>query len=802
MGGLTDNNADSFRELESSWDDLKSSGGELLSMVFMPLNRVLATTLGLINGLIHKFNAIYSAAMKFGAGGPFDGVSTDKLLKSYNQYKKEYAKNLSIVEQASSPANSYRRSGTILNDAQIMAAKQSLNYAKQNMNAVEKELNRRSQVLIKSAKTTAKEIQDSVKKIWDSFIPGFGGSTKSLNGVSRHFSSSPDIFSGFSDGLKDITDTLVNVDDDLGSFYDDIDTGIDKFIQATEESNKLKKAWEDLSSSTSAVFTGFDIVKAQKALTPEKFLSGALNFFPSGYGFADILSKPKTDLNKSDKDNLSNIIADAITEGFNRADFSNFTKTLGNILSSILSRSVSSRFPTVSAGGAVNWGNLGVNMAVSAGLNWLKSPGRPFGGYVEHGKERIQQAADLKTNLTSEYLKTFKTELLPYLSQAVRYGILGSRNSINGVSVGYRKHTSGDRWHSGIFAKNTHTYELIDNGASASLAELKKWNEAGEKYNKQQEHINSLLDARGFTYEALKKKAEAYNTTVETMWSKMDEQTLKWSDGYKQAIDLTDDKFNLYSMNAQLKRQLGAATASRISFANQAFTSYAPFLNSVPIDRSGLSPLGGSLIPGYQPMQSTAGMTTSQIYDALYKNSMNFQDRQASSFTLDMVKNAGSGKFELSKLKLTNSEAYAKKYGEFLSKQIDSYAEVMKREESIYNDLTKTFEERSSALQEYEAASDAYYQSKLNKLAEDKRKEDEIKQKQEERTNDLLGTLMTRIGEVSEDSLGRQILVLSPGQPKGKQLVTQIKNSVSGENPELAKTLTDFINAVDAPRWN
>lgn len=149
----------------------------------------------------------------------------------------------------------------------------------------------------------------------------------------------------------------------------------------------------------------------------------------------------------------------------------------------------------------------------------------------------------------------------------------------------------------------------------------------------------------------------------------------------------------------------------------------------------------------------------------------------------------------------SKSSEYLTEYKKLLDEQMSVSDDLSKAAEAKLKDLSLTTEERTAAFQEWQEAQNAYYTAKLNALQIEKQQQAAIKAKQDALTTDILGTLSTRIGEVSENAAGQKIIILSNGQPEGKTLATQLRDAVAGTDPELAKLLTDFLAAAGT-RWN
>jgi hypothetical protein len=107
-----------------------------------------------------------------------------------------------------------------------------------------------------------------------------------------------------------------------------------------------------------------------------------------------------------------------------------------------------------------------------------------------------------------------------------------------------------------------------------------------------------------------------------------------------------------------------------------------------------------------------------------------------------------------------------------------------------------------AAAADYSAAQQAYVSAELEQLQLEAENKEKLKRAQESLTADLVGTFLTRIGEQKTLESGQQVIVLSAGQPDGKQLAQQIRDSVAGADPTLAEALTLFINSVPDTRWS
>jgi hypothetical protein len=129
-----------------------------------------------------------------------------------------------------------------------------------------------------------------------------------------------------------------------------------------------------------------------------------------------------------------------------------------------------------------------------------------------------------------------------------------------------------------------------------------------------------------------------------------------------------------------------------------------------------------------------------------------------------------------------------------------AYEEVMKRQEQIFQNASKSYEERSAALSTFEAAQESYYQAKLETLAAEEAAEAAVKAKQQEadaRRIENLGSMLSLAGEVSQR--GDKIAIIQGGDTAKalRELLERYK-----DDPEMVATLQTLVKvADDKARW-
>jgi len=567
--------------------------------------------------------------------------------------------------------------------------------------------------------------------------------------------------------LKDAQDLLTQMTAAAGGFAVGLQNGT---TEAGKLYEKLKKVDEYNENWLSMLRnSGTNAASDLRGLTPDNAMAGMMNFVSGGLWSAQ--GKEIKNAIKETEAPLAKTIAEAVQAGFANADFSNLELTLGSIISNVISKSVSQSNPVMNAEGAINWGNLGVNLAVNAATQVLTRPGRFFGGREEHGKEAIQQAADLKSRMGQEYVDSFVSEITSvFATRAMKDAIANARLGYSGTQTGYTWNDSGNGWTS----DRTRTYAMIDNGASAALKKLTDAVKAAETFSENQEAWINLQAAKGYEYSALQAKVDAYKESLTSVY--FGQQDLRWSDGsVNEGQNLTVITREIESTLAEMVRELGQATADRFTAAASGFSKYAPWLDNIYMSNqyseqsfSGngiFSPVRGTPLPGADGYSANVGeLSRDEYYDAFEKLQNDFADRKASPGLLDMVKEASDAKFELEKLRVTGSDDYAEAYLDYLKKQTSAIEEVMERQAAIFNDATRTFEEQAAALSNYEAAREAYHKAELDTLIAEQAAKEAIKQKELEaaaRSRDKMASALNIYGEIAQ--AGTKIYVLTGG---------------------------------------
>lgn len=773
LSGVGNTSADTFDRFTAATKNLANTFGESLLPIVGPVIEIIIELENALAGVISKFGQLADLS---GSKNPFLGKTLEEM-KALRDSTNSRIISLDMQQDSlSRPSSQGGTAGQYTEGArqnaiiQLAGERQALQQIDAAIAGLEVKTKARAEVqkvvvaatkeegaakvkVTDAQKALNKAEEESAKLIAqasEAFIEGFGVKTiGNLKEAESLLTSMTAAAGGFAIGLKDGT------------------TEAGKLL---EESEKISKKFEELNTNIVSTLSGAgrNWSKELAGLSPENAATGMMNFMSGGLFSAT--GDSTKDALKDIKEPLSKTIAEAVQAGFANADFSDLSRTLGDILGSVLSRSVAQSNPIMDAAGSISFGNLGINLAADLAVKALTQPGRFFGGREEHGTEAIQQAATLKDKVSNAYTSSFLSEIgSVYASQDQRDAIRNARNGLIGTSTGTTWNDSGN----GVTSDRTRTYALIDNGASAALKTLNDAVSRAEMSNSNAESAYKLKAAEGYDYSVLSDQVDIFKAALNSVY--FGSRELNWSDGSKSSsVDLTAATREIQTTLAEMVRELGTATAARTNAISQGYTKYAPWMNS-------------SETPGNQ-------------YDSFSSMQTNFMDRNITPEMLDMVKQSGAGKYDLEKLRATGSEDYAEKYLEYVEKQVAAFEEVMKRQEEIFNDATKTFEERSAALATFESAQEAFYQGKLDALAAEQAAEEAIKAKELEasaRRADGMEAALSLVGEISQR--GDKIVILQGGDSASaiNDMLEQFK-----DNPEVVTVLQAALVTAEAKaKW-
>lgn len=781
LGKYGDTSADKFDRFTASTTNLKKSLGEALLPIVTPIVEGLTAIADATGDVINKFAQLADIS---GPQNPFLGKTLEELQEMRNAAANRVGAAQANLSALTDPSQSYRRANESDITTKIMSSEiqyqGELAILKQIDSAMEK-LQKRVEARKETEEKTLKAVADNAakeadaaekkklageaeKKLKKELEDAQARLTKSIEATEKAATEASTAFlNGFGikivTNLKDAQALLLGATAAAGGFAVGLKNGT---TEAGEMYEKLKKIDEYTENWLSMRRNGgYNAANDLRNFTPDAAMMGMLNFTAAGMFTAKGGKDPIKDI----KEPLAKTIAEAVQAGFANVDFSDLALTFGSILSSVISKSVSQSSPVLNASGSVNWGNLGTNIAANWAIGKLTGAGGLFGARKENGKESIQQAATLREQMGQAYTKSYETSNLAYLYSGNGSSYLNSLSSGRagyfGTQVGYSYNDSGN----GIWSAKTRTYSMIDQGASSALKTLTDAIKNAEKYNRSVEMGYELMTAQGKEFQALLEQSKAYKNAANYVSS--DVRQLTWTDGTRDEIDLSESAHEIKLAAAELARQLGQAKGERSDTIAQGFAKYSPWLNSIQMPdaiSTGLRIAMRDFAGLNKTTANMASLNTSQQYDAFSALQTNYMDRNISPYLLDMIKQTGSSMYDLESLKIIDANSYAEKYAEYVEKQVQAFEEVMKRQEQIFLDASKTFEERSAALQTFENTQEAYYQAKLNSLAAEQAAEEAIKAKELEsaaRSRDRIASALNIYGEIAQ--AGTKIYVLTGG---------------------------------------
>lgn len=751
--------------------DMSGSGNQFLGKTIEELEALRAEAANRVGSAGSKLNALTDPSQSYRRGNNSD--ATTSIMAAEVQYQGE----LTILKQIDDTLEKLkeRTEARTVADAKAAAARQALTEKEKAADDLKKkalEAEKQATKELEEAQKNFNKAQAETSKLLtqssEAFLNGFGvKSIKNLEEAESLLTSMTAAAGGFAVGLKDGT------------------TEAGKLL---EEAEKVSKKFEDINADIAGTIAGAgkNWSKDLANLTPSMAVNGMLSRYSGGIWGAG--EEPKLD---KIEESLSETIAEAVQTGFANADFSDLSMTLGSILTSVLSKSIAQSNPVMDASGAINWGNLGANIGVSFATKAITG----LFTTKEKNKEAIQQAATIQDKTANAYMDSFETMIgAVYASPEYKNRLKEAQKSFWGAKIGY----SWDKDWSWSDLSYVKEYQVNDMGASAAY---KKITEAADNMQTASDNYESELNlksAQGYDYAVLSAKIDAYKQSLQSVT--MGRPQTIWNGTEYKSENLNVLTNEVRSELETMIRELGLATADRSNAVASGFAKYAPWLEEIFIKSSGNNMLN-SVMPGITGYSANvSSLSRDQYFDAYEGMQTDFADRNISPELLNMVKQSGSGKYELEKLRVTGSDDYAEKYLEYVEKQVSAYEEVLERQEEIFSDAARTFEERSAALATYEAAQESYYQAKLDALAAEQAAEAAIKQKQQEadlRKAEGMEAALSLVGEVAQR--GDRIVILQGGDS-----TTALKELLEkfSDDPEVSAILQAAITNNEAKaRW-
>ncbi|MEW6708323.1 MAG: hypothetical protein AB1403_00740 [Candidatus Riflebacteria bacterium] len=792
MGGLTDSSADKMRAFEADISNLKSEFGLLIAEGFGPYVDFMKNDVIPITREFIKVIEIAGKAM----GVPSQIAGTlyyDQDNKKYpddleEARQKYYEVNDRITEivqkireggdsarpgpltRPSIGANSYQKELQELQKYSDELEMLIVGLDKAREKAAEKGAFPDFSDEIESAEEFGKDLDWIVGSL-DFLDEGSTKATKSAKELAKAQKAAAREADQIKKSFSMLSDAADKEFDLLGDYVDDFaDDVTDLASSFGEEADEIVKSAEE-------------IAKALKELEIKRYNSLAkLDPNDAQWGLMDLTAggllnqttynnrlvkfqKDETFKFSDSKDDLSKTIAEAVSTGFANADFSNFSLTLGNILTNVLSKSVSNQFPVLNAGGGVNLGNLGINLAASAITSFITRPGRFFGGTEIHGQENVSLAQGKQTELDSLWDKLNDYYYNPLVVGAGMWNQLKKFDTASRGGFGYQGNKSGD----GIFSDKTITYELLDFGGSQAIKNLNEFMRSAD----------SALAATDYLVKTFQANQSSNYYSELLSWYDQPLAEAKRTAG--NSPEAAQKYFDLQFEYDSLKRELASLKTSRADRGFQIAMEYGGYIPG------GFGPGSGDSV-GPNDWLSKRDWYGNYRVDTLID-----RDNVPVQPLVSAIDSKLQQTFDLAVLNLEDPEKYLDKYSEFLEKQRQKYEDLAKFELEIVNDMTAALEEREAAMERYSQAQSAFYQTKLDQLEIEKRKEAEIERELAEQSMAKIEAGLSLVGELNRR--GDKILILQGGDTQ--EAIDEMMNQFA-DNPEMIAILQKAKKTAEA----
>jgi hypothetical protein len=301
------------------------------------------------------------------------------------------------------------------------------------------------------------------------------------------------------------------------------------------------------------------------------------------------------------------------------------------------------------------------------------------------------------------------------------------------------------------------------------------------------------IDARVETLSEILGKLEAvFSDTTKSMEERTDAFE-KWQQAYGEGYNLWSQG---QSITSQASQAMMSNTGSWMSYAiNNAYMR--------PLDAPTIVENYGG-VGGVMRAAASSNMSDADKWGSILSGEGN---PFSAEFVSDTYANSIANMRVQSQINLGLASGDPQRVAESLSKQLDVYgAQATQAEEfrtfyeGIMNDVSRTEEDREEAARMALEAEETILNSRLRQAEIEKQLEQLAEEKLSRYTADILGTMLTHLGEVQNQG-GQNVIVLSAGQPDAKDLAQDLVDALGGENPELANVLTQFIEVVGRDRW-
>lgn len=434
-------------------------------------------------------------------------------------------------------------------------------------------------------------------------------------------------------------------------------------------------------------------------------------------------------------------------------------------------------------GGAL--GGFVGSIAISAiANNWEKW----FGD--KNKKETMASNAETKERYSKAYLNTYAAELNPFMTDELLSNLYQSRTL--SAYVSWKSSSRGGL--AGAFGGKNYT-DTTPQWTFDNIKAIEDAVDAVNTYNDREERRLELLDAQGYSYQVLTEQLNALSSTMDRIYWMGDNfsTTSSWTSGEKFSIDLTDNIQDLKKAYYEALREYGQETGARNTQKANTFLALYPYLDNFAMGTyyDG-SPYSSSRVN--VRWQGEVNDNAEKSYEWIKKYQEEYMNKEATPLMFHAIQAAGLEQYRIASLQYSDPSKYQEEYLNLLQRQMDAAKTVMDEQEDIYHDLTKTFEEQSAALETYQHAQDTYYNTKLEILAQEQAKEEQIKKEEAAaslRRQEKMEALLGFTGEIAKT--GNKIYILEGADQVGalKELMQEC-----GDDPEALAALQAMLSAA------
>ena len=398
------------------------------------------------------------------------------------------------------------------------------------------------------------------------------------------------------------------------------------------------------------------------------------------------------------------------------------------------------------------------SIAVSAiANNWKK-----WFGSKGHAETENKNRSTVE-RMANAFLSTYSAMLNPYITPELENEMWNAKQGSTYVGWRYKTDWKGKRTY----------YDDTPQATFNTISRVENAVKKIEDYNKEKERELDLLSAQGKGYQVLSEQVSALSGAMDRAKYMLDEYSFTFSGNVAGAgtykIDLSENIDNLKKAYYEALRQYGEETGARNQQKASTFLSLFPYLDDYDM---------GSYRSWFSRRKKEGNDNPAWAYSYISGAQENLLDRYADPEMLRMIQQAGLEQFNLASMQYSDGGSqYTKAYLNVLERQKAAAEYVMQQQEEIYLDMTKTFEEQQAALETYQAAQEQYYNTKLEILAQEAAKEEQIKKEEQQaklRSAEKMEALLGFTGEIART--GNKIYILEGADQVGalRELEQQI----------------------------